>query len=70
MSDWLALDVQDRRSGWPLEQLVRAGQAGWTVTEVPVAYRPRAGRSKVTGTLSGTLHAVRDMGAVLRATRS
>ena len=64
--DWLALGVEDRRSGWPLEQVIRAGVAGWTVLEVPVAYRPRAGRSKVTGTVRGTVHAIRDMRAVLR----
>jgi hypothetical protein len=36
------------------------------VREVPVSYHPRAGRSKVTGTVKGTLRAVRDMAAVMR----
>lgn len=63
---WLALEVVDRRSGWPLEQVLRAGRAGWRIAEVPVPYRPRQGRSKVTGTVRGTLQAVRDMSAVLR----
>ena len=62
----LALGVQDRRSGWPLEMVLRAAVAGWSVVEVPVAYAPRTGRSKVTGTLRGTLDAVHDMAAVLR----
>ena len=62
---WLSLDVVDRRSGWPLEQVLRAAAAGWRITEVPVAYLPRTGRSKVTGTVRGTLQAVRDMSAVL-----
>jgi hypothetical protein len=62
----LALGVRDRRFGWPLEMVLRAADAGWTVREVPVAYRPRAGRSKVTGTVRGTARAVRDMAAVLR----
>jgi glycosyltransferase involved in cell wall biosynthesis len=62
---WIALGVVDRRSGWPLEQLVRAGAAGWSVREVPVGYRPRVGRSKVTGTVRGTLEAVGDMRRVL-----
>jgi hypothetical protein len=31
-----------------------------------VGYRPRIGRSKVTGTAIGTLRAVRDMAAALR----
>ncbi|WP_328293934.1 glycosyltransferase family 2 protein [Kineococcus sp. NBC_00420] len=59
--DLLALGVRDRRSGYPLELLLRAGAAGWRVREVDVAYRPRAGRSKVTGTVSGTLTAALDM---------
>ena len=62
---WLALDVRDRRSGWPLEQVLRAARSGWSIHEVTVPYRPREGRSKVTGTLRGTLQAVRDMSAVL-----
>jgi glycosyltransferase involved in cell wall biosynthesis len=62
----LGLRLADRRSGWPLEMVLRAAQHGWRVAEVPVAYRVRSGRSKVTGTLTGTLRAVRDMGALLR----
>jgi glycosyltransferase involved in cell wall biosynthesis len=62
----LDLDIGDRRFGWPLEMVLRAAGAGWRVSEVPVSYRCRVGRSKVTGTLRGTLRAVRDMGAVLR----
>ena len=62
----LALGVEDRRSGWPLEVVVRAARAGWRVVEVDVDYRPRTGRSKVTGTVRGTLLAVRDMDRVLR----
>jgi glycosyltransferase involved in cell wall biosynthesis len=62
----LALGIRDRRFGWPLEMVLRAASAGWTVSEVPVSYRERAGRSKVTGTVRGTARAVRDMAAVLR----
>lgn len=62
----LHLGVQDRRSGYPLEVLVRAAEAGWTIQELPIPYRPREGRSKVTGTARGTLRAVHDMGQVLR----
>jgi len=57
----LDLGLLDRRSGWPLEMVLRAGNAGWRVIEVPVPYLPREGRSKVTGTVGGTLQAVRDM---------
>lgn len=61
----LGLDLTDRRSGYPLQMVVRAADAGWRVHEVDVPYHPRAGRSKVTGTWRGTWHAVRDMRAVL-----
>jgi glycosyltransferase involved in cell wall biosynthesis len=61
----LALDLRDRRSGWPLEMVLRAAEAGWRIDEVPVPYAPRIGRSKVTGTVLGTLQAVRDMRRVL-----
>jgi glycosyltransferase involved in cell wall biosynthesis len=62
----LALGLADRRSGYPLEMLLRAATAGWRVSEVDVDYRPRTGRSKVTGTLRGTVQTVRDMDRVLR----
>jgi glycosyltransferase involved in cell wall biosynthesis len=62
----LALGIEDRRFGWPLEMVVRAHAAGWRIAEVPVPYRTRAGRSKVTGTLTGTIRTTRDMLEVLR----
>lgn len=66
-SDLLALDLQDRRFGYPLEMVLKAGAAGWRVRELDVAYAPRAGgRSKVTGTVRGTMRAVQDMSRVLR----
>jgi glycosyltransferase involved in cell wall biosynthesis len=61
----LELGIVDRRFGWPLEMVMRAAHAGWRIEEVPVAYRPRIGRSKVTGTLLGTARTVRDMARVL-----
>ena len=64
--DLLALGIEDRRSGWPLEMVLRAAGAGWRIAEVAVPYAPRIGRSKVTGTVRGTARAVRDMAAVLR----
>jgi glycosyltransferase involved in cell wall biosynthesis len=63
--DLLGLGLQDRRFGWPLEMVLRAADAGWRIDEVPVPYAPRSGRSKVTGTVSGTMRAVRDMSRVL-----
>jgi glycosyltransferase involved in cell wall biosynthesis len=62
----LDLGIVDRRFGWPLEMVLRAARGGWRVAEVPVTYRRRVGRSKVTGTLRGTMRAAWDMGAVLR----
>ncbi|MFE0702035.1 glycosyltransferase family 2 protein [Streptomyces sp. NPDC058872] len=61
----LSLDLTDRRSGYPLQMVVRAADAGWRVREVDVPYRPRSGRSKVTGTWRGTWQAVHDMRRVL-----
>ncbi|MGW4224526.1 glycosyltransferase family 2 protein [Streptomyces bauhiniae] len=66
----LALGLTDRRSGYPLEMVVRAADAGWRVTEHDVPYLPRSGASKVTGTWRGTWQAVRDMSRVLRDTPS
>ncbi len=63
--DLLALEIADRRSGYPLETVLRAATAGWCITEMPVSYHPRTGRSKVTGTVGGYLRAVHDMSAVL-----
>ena len=66
--DLIALDIRDRRFGYPLELMVKAARAGWTVSEIDIAYRPRAAgtRSKVSGSLRGTTQAARDFLAVLR----
>ncbi len=61
----LDLMIVDRRFGWPLEMVLKAAAAGWRVTEVPVPYLPRSGRSKVTGTVRGTARAIRDMAGTL-----
>jgi glycosyltransferase involved in cell wall biosynthesis len=64
----LDLGLADRRSGWPLEMVLRAEQQGWSIREVAVAYhRRRAGVSKETGTWRGTTRAVIDMSRVLRS---
>lgn len=62
----LELAVANRRSGYPLELLVRAAAAGWRVDEVDVTYSPRtAGKSKVSGSVIGTVRAIRDFSAAL-----
>jgi glycosyltransferase involved in cell wall biosynthesis len=62
----LELGLTDRRFGWPLEMVLRAQASGWRIRGVPVPYLPRTGRSKVTGTLGGTVRALRDMARALR----
>jgi glycosyltransferase involved in cell wall biosynthesis len=67
-ADLLALDVRDRRFGYPVELLSKAQGAGWRITERDVAYHPRAEgtRSKVSGSVRGTVRAARDFARVLR----
>lgn len=62
----LRLDLQDRRSGYPLEMVLKASAAQWTVVEIDAPYSPRIGRSKVTGTIRGTAIAIKDMSLLLR----
>ena len=59
------LPISDRRFGYPLETVVRAAEAGWRIHEVDVPYHSRTGKSKVTGTVRGTMKTVRDMRKVL-----
>jgi glycosyltransferase involved in cell wall biosynthesis len=63
----IALGLRDRRFGWPLEMVLRAADAGWRIEEMPVTYRRRdGGRSKVTGTVRGTLRTIGDMTRAMR----
>jgi len=61
----LGLNLTDRRFGYPLEMVLSAAAAGWRLAEVEVTYLPRIGKSKVTGTVSGSVRTVRDMSRVL-----
>jgi len=64
--DLLNLGVLDRRSGYPLELLVRAAAAGWRVVEFDVDYGPRTGgKSKVSGSLRGSITAIVDFWKVI-----
>lgn len=57
---WQALErirMRDRTFGWTVEMQLKALRLGLPVLEVPVSYRRRIGRSKITGTLSGSLRA-------------
>jgi glycosyltransferase involved in cell wall biosynthesis len=69
-ADLLALALEDRRFGYPLEMVVRAAEAGWRIRETAIPYYPRTGKSKVTGTVRGTARAVRDMRRVLASITS
>jgi glycosyltransferase involved in cell wall biosynthesis len=66
-ADLLALDVRDRRFGYPVELLQKAQRAGWRLSEDDVAYHPRAAgtRSKVSGSVRGSVRAARDFARVL-----
>ena len=65
--DLLALDVRDRRFGYPVELLQKATAAGWRFREHDVTYHPRAEgtRSKVSGSVTGTVRTARDFARVL-----
>lgn len=52
-----SLQMADRDYGWTVEMQIKARRAALRVVEVPVDYRPRIGRSKVSGTVGGTARA-------------
>jgi glycosyltransferase involved in cell wall biosynthesis len=51
------MNMSDPTFGWTIEMQIKAAKLKLKCTEVPVRYRKRIGRSKVTGTISGTLKA-------------
>jgi glycosyltransferase involved in cell wall biosynthesis len=52
------LGMAEMTYGWTVEMLVKAARAGLRVREIEIGYRPRlGGRSKVSGSLRGTLGA-------------
>lgn len=51
------LRLSDPNYGWNVEMQVKAARRGLRTVEVPVAYRPRVGRSKISGTIRGTVGA-------------
>ncbi|MDN5744223.1 MAG: glycosyltransferase family 2 protein [Nocardioidaceae bacterium] len=63
----VALDVRDRRFGYPVELMQRATRATWRIEERTISYHPRAAgtRSKVSGSVRGTLRTARDFYRVL-----
>jgi glycosyltransferase involved in cell wall biosynthesis len=52
-----ALALEQTTYGWAVEMILKGTLAGYRVVEVPVSYHPRIGRSKISGTLKGTVGA-------------
>lgn len=50
-----SMGMQDRNYGWTVEMQIRAIRQGLRVVEVPMRYRVRIGRSKISGTVKGTI---------------
>lgn len=62
-----SLRMRDRDFGWTVEMQVKAARQGLRCVEVPVSYRRRVGRSKISGTIRGTLGASRKiLGTIFR----
>ncbi len=61
------LNMTDRSFGWNVEMQVKAVMNGMSIMEVPVRYRKRIGRSKISGTVKGTVLAgVKIIGTIFR----
>jgi len=61
----LLLGMRDRDFGWTVEMQIKAARRGLRHTEVPVRYRRRTGRAKISGTLGGSVRAgVKILGTV------
>ncbi|HKU24694.1 MAG TPA: glycosyltransferase family 2 protein [Candidatus Sulfotelmatobacter sp.] len=52
-----ALALEEMTYGWAVEMILKGALAGFRVVEVPVSYFPRIGKSKISGTVKGTLGA-------------
>ncbi len=51
------LDLQETTYGWAVEMILKGALGGFRIVEVPVSYYPRIGKSKISGTLKGTVGA-------------
>jgi glycosyltransferase involved in cell wall biosynthesis len=54
-SAFQALGMEHQTYGWPVEMVVKAAKQGYRIVEVPVSCHKRIGRSKVAGTVKGSL---------------
>jgi glycosyltransferase involved in cell wall biosynthesis len=60
----LALNMEEKTYGWPVEMQIKAVKQGLRILEIPVKYRPRIGKSKISGNFKGSLLAGYRMVAV------
>jgi len=51
------LELEENTYGWAVEMILKGTLAGFRIVEVPVSYYPRIGKSKISGTLRGTVGA-------------
>jgi hypothetical protein len=51
------LGLKEKTYGWPVEMLLKGALHGLRIVEVPVSYYPRIGKSKISGTLAGSVGA-------------
>lgn len=56
-SSLMELQMQDKTYGWTVEMQLKAIKNNLRYTEVPVSYRVRTGKSKISGTIKGTVMA-------------
>ena len=52
-----ALALEEMTYGWAVEMILKGALAGYRIVEVPVSYHPRIGKSKISGTVKGTIGA-------------
>jgi hypothetical protein len=52
-----ALALEETTYGWAVEMILKGALQGFRIVEVPVSYYPRIGKSKISGTVTGTVGA-------------
>ena len=51
------LQLEEATYGWAVEIILKGALGGFRIVEVPVSYYPRIGKSKISGTVRGTIGA-------------
>jgi glycosyltransferase involved in cell wall biosynthesis len=51
------VELEETTYGWAVELILKGAIAGFRIIEVPVSYFPRIGKSKISGTVKGTIGA-------------